>query len=76
MRESCQRLRQLLEVAATAGTRNMTEDRNMTEKALSILIIFPYNSNKPRPQTESCVFSSLVAGQHSNYGIRTIKTAS
>ena len=33
----------------------------MTENALSILIvIFPYNSNKLRPQTESCVFSSLA----------------
>ena len=32
----------------------------MTENALSILIIFPHNSNKPRPRTESCVFSDLV----------------
>ena len=34
------------------------EARNMTENALSILIVFfLYNSNKLRPQTESCVFS-------------------
>ena len=34
----------------------------MTENALSILIvIFPHNTNKPRPQTESCVFSNLAA---------------
>ena len=36
------------------------EVRNITENALSILIvIFSYNSNKPRTQTESCVLSSL-----------------
>ena len=35
----------------------------MTENYLSFLIIlFPYNSNKRRPQTESCVFSTLAAG--------------
>ena len=34
--------------------------RNMTENALSILIvIFPHNSNKLRPQIEICLFSSL-----------------
>ena len=33
----------------------------MTENALSILIAnFTYNSNKPRPQTESCVFSDVA----------------
>ena len=32
----------------------------MKEDALSILIyIFPHNSNKPRPQTESYIFSDL-----------------
>ena len=37
------------------------EARNMMENALFILIvIFMYN--KPRPQTDSCVFSSLVSG--------------
>ena len=36
------------------------EAHNMIESALYILIvIFPHNSNKPRPQTESCVFSNL-----------------
>ena len=35
--------------------------RNITENALSILIvIFSYNSNKPRPQAEICVFSDMV----------------
>ena len=63
MRESCQRLLQLLEVAATVGSCGGLLARptscNMTENALYILIvIFPYNSNKLRPQTESCVFSS------------------
>ena len=33
---------------------------NMMENALCILfVIFPHNSNKPRPQTESCLFSNL-----------------
>ena len=41
------------------------EAHNMMEYALSILIvIFPYNSNKPRPQTESCVFSDVVRQSH------------
>ena len=57
---------ELPEVMATVGgcsdcwklQRVAGEARNMTENALSILIvIFPYNSNKPRAQTESCVFS-------------------
>ena len=40
------------------------EVRNMTENALSILIvIFTHNSNKPGPQTESCVFSAVVRPQ-------------
>ena len=31
---------------------------DMTENDPSILIVvFPHNSNKPRPQTESCLFS-------------------
>ena len=35
--------------------------RNITENALPILVaIFPHNSNKPRSQTESCVFSYVV----------------
>ena len=35
----------------------------MMENALSILIvIFPHNSNKPRSETESCVFSDLGSG--------------
>ena len=35
--------------------------RNMMENALSILIvIFPYNFNKLRAQTENCVFSGLA----------------
>ena len=38
--------------------RVVDEARNMTENALSILLFFPYNSNKPRSQTESCLFSS------------------
>ena len=46
MRESCQRIQQLLEAGAGKA-------RNMTENALSILIvIFQYNSNKLKPQTE------------------------
>ena len=46
----CWRLRQLPVAVFRAG-----EARNMTENRLSILIvIFPYNSNKLRPQTESC----------------------
>ena len=58
------------EVTATAGGCSdcwklrwvAGEARNMTENALSILIvIFPYNSNKPRPQTESCLFSSTAS---------------
>ena len=37
------------------------EARNMMENALSILIvIFPFNCNKPRPRTESCVFSDVA----------------
>ena len=68
MRESCQSLRQLLEVATTAGgcddcrtlQRVAGEAGNMTENALSILIVlFPHNSNKLRPHTESCVFSNV-----------------
>ena len=59
----------LLEVTATAGACSdcwklwlvAGKARNMTENTVSILIvIFPYNSNKPRPQTESCVFSHVV----------------
>ena len=34
----------------------------MTQNALSsLIVIFPYNSNKQRPQTESCVFSDVGA---------------
>ena len=34
----------------------------MTENALSVLIvIFPHNSNKPRPRTKSCGFSDLLS---------------
>ena len=53
---NCWRLRRLLE--ATAGCRRCPQyDGN----AFSILIvIFPHNSNKPRPQTESCIFSDLA----------------
>ena len=41
--------------------RVASEAHNMTENALSILLLFfPYNSNKPRSQTESCLFSSMV----------------
>ena len=41
--------------------------RNMTENDLSILIvIFSYNYNKQRPQTESCV---LFCKDHSHTGI-------
>ena len=59
MQESCQRLQQLFEVAA--GCWRGSHSRTMTENALSILIVvFPYNSNKPRPATESCVFSNVV----------------
>ena len=40
---------------------------NMTENALSILVvIFPYNSSKLRPQTESCLFSNQAGTQHGN----------
>ena len=58
-RRVCQRLWQLLEVTATAGRCGefASEARNTVEIPLSILIIFPHNSNKPRPQTESYVFS-------------------
>ena len=32
----------------------------MTENTLFILIVtFPHNSDKPRPKTESCLFSDL-----------------
>ena len=66
---------ELPEVKSTAGgcgncwkLRRVTgKVRNMTENDLSILIvIFPYNYNKPRPQTESCVLSSK---DHSHTGI-------
>ena len=62
-------VRELSEVMATAGGRGgcwkprrvAYEACNMTKNALSILIvIFLHNSYKPRPQTESCVFSGLV----------------
>ena len=54
------------EVTATAGGcgecwklwRVAGKACNMTEN-LSILIIFLNNSNKPRPQTETCVFSDV-----------------
>ena len=58
-------------VRATAGgssdcwklRRIAFEARNMTENALSILIlIFLHNSNKLRSQTESCVFSDVISG--------------
>ena len=64
--ESFQRLQQLLEVAATVLScgdcwklrRVASEACNMMENTLSILIfIF---SNKQRPQTESCLFSSTA----------------
>ena len=59
--------RELPEVTATAGgcgncwqlRRVAFKARNMMENALSLLIIFPHNSNKLRPETESCVFSGL-----------------
>ena len=56
---------ELPEVMATAGGCGLLPARpagvNMMENARSILIvIFPFNSYKPRPQTESCVFSSLA----------------
>ena len=36
--------------------------RRYDGNALSILIVlFPHDSNKPRPQTESCLFSDLVS---------------
>ena len=59
MRESCQRLRQLLEVAVTAGSRggSLAMFVIWQKMLISILIvIFPHNSNKLRPQTESCIF--------------------
>ena len=38
----------------------------MTENVFSILIVFfPYNSNKPRSQTETCVFSNVESGDAS-----------
>ena len=45
---------------AVANLRRIAgEARNMTENALSILIvIFSNNSNKPRSQRESCLFST------------------
>ena len=40
------------------------ESRNITENALSnLIVIFLYNSNKPRPQTESCVFFDVGCGE-------------
>ena len=59
----------LPEVMATAGgcgdcwkpRRVAGNAHNMTENALSIIIIiFLHNSNKPRPQTEICLFSNLA----------------
>ena len=60
---------ELLEVIATAGgcgdcwkpLQVAGDTCNMTENALSILIsIVQHNSNKLRPQTESCIFSDLA----------------
>ena len=60
---------ELPEVMATAGgcgncwkpLRVAGDAHDMKKNALSILIvIFPHNSNKLRPQTESCPFSDLV----------------
>ena len=61
---------ELSEVAAMAGScsRLPAMAYNMMEYALSILIvIFPYNSNKPRPQTESCLFSNLGDWDSGNF---------
>ena len=58
----------LIEVTATAGGcgdcwKPLRVGGNMMENALSILIvIFPHNSNKLRPQTESSSFSDLGPG--------------
>ena len=63
---------ELPEVTGTAGGcgdcwklwRVSGEACNVIENALSILIVvFPYNSNKPRPQTKSCAFASLVSSK-------------
>ena len=55
--------------ATTGGCSDCLSCHNMLENALSILIaIFFYNSNKPRPQTESCVFSKQAAGEMRGFG--------
>ena len=51
---NCWRLWQLLEAAV--GCRQCPQ---YDGKCSSILIIFSHNSNKPRHQTESCLFSDL-----------------
>ena len=67
---------ELLEVMATAGGcgdfwkpwRVAGDARNMMENYLSILIvILPHNSNTPRPQTESYIFSNLALEQEQNF---------
>ena len=74
MQESFQRLQQLLEVAATVGSyghcwklRRLLEARNITENALSILIvIFFCTTPTNRDLRQKAVYFPARAGSNSN----------